>query len=111
MIRRGFTLLEAMVALVILGLVAVECLQVLRGTLRLSDDSARWTQAVSYAEDAMEAVELRELSPVTTRTSLPGGFARRTDSRRWNESATQVTVTISLPDGGEYRLDRLMARR
>jgi prepilin-type N-terminal cleavage/methylation domain-containing protein len=73
--RSGLTLLETMVALVILGLVAVGFLAVFQGSTRLAREAERWSEAVAYAEDAMEAGKLdpRELL-APTRVDLGGGF-------------------------------------
>ena len=48
------TLLESLVALVIIGLTAVGFLELFQGTSRSSRDADAWLQAVAYAESAME---------------------------------------------------------
>ncbi len=53
---RGFTLLEVMVALAILGVGIVTCLQIFSGTLRLQDRASRESRAVLAARAAMDAL-------------------------------------------------------
>src|SRR4051795_11629512 len=56
--RRGLTLLEVMVALMILSLVGLSYLQLFHQSHRIVGDSRQWTQAVEYAEDGMERAKL-----------------------------------------------------
>jgi len=113
--RSGLTLLETMVALVILGLVVVGFLAVFQGSMRLARDSERWAEAVAYAEDAMEAVKLDPaelLAPAPV--ELRGGFERSVETRAWggDDSVRVVTVVVTLPDGGGHMtLTRLVATR
>ena len=106
--RRGLTLLEVLVALVILSLVVVGCLQLFGGSLGSAAAAGTWSQAVVYAEDAMEAAKLRPAGPRSTVVeALPGGFRRRVTVRPWGRGIVRVTVTVALPDGGQFDLDRL----
>lgn len=106
--RHGVTLLETMVALVILGIVVTGFLEVFQGSTRLAKDSETWAIAVAYAEDAMERVKLGEGD---FSESLTGGFARRVQSRPWRDNIALVTVIVSLPGGGRVSLERLVADR
>ena len=107
--RRGLTLLEVLVALVILSLVVVGCLQLFSGSLGSAAAAGTWAQAVVYAEDAMEAAKLRPTGPRPTAVeALPGGFRRRVTVRPWGAGIVRVTVTVAFPDGGQFDLDRLM---
>lgn len=54
--ERGFTLLEVGVALAIVGLGVVICLQIFSGSLRLQDRASRETRAVLYARALMDAL-------------------------------------------------------
>ncbi|OLB48299.1 MAG: hypothetical protein AUG80_19585 [Candidatus Rokubacteria bacterium 13_1_20CM_4_68_9] len=106
--ERGFTLLEVMVALVVLSLVALGYLQLFHGSHRLVGDAREWSQAVEYAEDAIERAKLS--GPGFTGTpaeSLPGGFRREVTSRPWQPGLTLVTVTVFLPGSGRFDLDWL----
>lgn len=52
----GFTLLEVGVALAIVGLGVVICLQIFSGSLRLQERASRETRAVLYARALMDAL-------------------------------------------------------
>ena len=109
----GLTLLETMVALVILGLVVLGFLAVFQSSTRLAGDSERWSRAVAYAEDAMETVKLEPPpgSAGPARAGLAGGFARSVEARAWDDSLRLVTVVVTLPDGGRVTLNRLVEVR
>lgn len=110
--RDGLTLLETMVALVILGLVVVGFLAVFQGSARLASDSERWSEAVAYAEDGMEAVKLDPRGVAgAARAELAGGFERRIEARAWDDSIRLVTVEVALPGGGQMALSRLVEVR
>ena len=112
MTRDGLTLLETMVALVILGLVVLGFLEVFQGSARLAADSETWSQAVAYATDEMEAVKLDPESAVAgSREALAGGFARQTETRPWGRGVRLVTVVVFLPRGGRLTLNRLVEAR
>jgi prepilin-type N-terminal cleavage/methylation domain-containing protein len=52
----GFTLLEIAVALAILGVGVVTCLQIFSGSLRLQESASRQSRAVMHARAAMDAL-------------------------------------------------------
>jgi prepilin-type N-terminal cleavage/methylation domain-containing protein len=52
----GFTLLEIAVALAILGIGVVTCLQIFSGSLRLQDRATRQSRAVLHARATMDAL-------------------------------------------------------
>jgi prepilin-type N-terminal cleavage/methylation domain-containing protein len=111
-VRRGFTLLEAMVALVILGLVSLAYLELFGGTVRATESAAQWSRAVEYAEDGMESLKLMPesewgLGP----EQLDRGFARRVEARPWRDHLRVVSVVVTLPGGGEFAVSRLMEAR
>jgi prepilin-type N-terminal cleavage/methylation domain-containing protein len=54
--RAGFTLLEIAVALAILGVGIVTCLQLFGGSLRLQEQASRESRAVLHARAAMDAL-------------------------------------------------------
>jgi prepilin-type N-terminal cleavage/methylation domain-containing protein len=54
--KSGFTLLEIAVALAILGVGVVSCLQIFGASLRLADRTTRETNAVRQARAAMDKV-------------------------------------------------------
>lgn len=107
--RHGLTLLETMVALVILGLVALGYLEVFAGTARAQRDAEIWTEAVTYAEDGMELAKL-DLAAALARgnEALEGGFRRRIESRALSPELQLVKVTIEFPERGGFVLNRLL---
>ena len=95
--ERGLTLLEVMVALVVLSLVALGYLRLFQGSHRLVAAAREWSQAVQYAEDASERAQLGGPSLLGAPSeSLPGGFRREIARRPWQPGLTLVTVTVFL---------------
>src|SRR5438094_2766780 len=110
--ERGLTLLEVMVALVVLSLVALGYLQLFQGSHRLVAAAREWSQAVEYAEDASERTKLGGPSLLEVPAeSLPGGFRREITHRPWQPGLTLVTVTVFLPGGGRFGVDWLTQDR
>jgi prepilin-type N-terminal cleavage/methylation domain-containing protein len=100
--RRGMTLLEVLVALVILTMVGTSYLMLFSQSQRLVASARQWSDAVSYAQDAMELVKLgRPPDP------LPNGFRTQVARRPWLNGYSVVTVTVFLPTGQRFDLDRL----
>jgi type II secretory pathway pseudopilin PulG len=93
------SLLETLVALVILGLAGVGFLGAFQGTSRASRDAEAWVDAVAAAEAAMEQTKLG-VAPTE---------GARVDVQPWAGSAgvELVTVTVALPGGGAFVLRRL----
>lgn len=74
----GFTLLEVMVALAILGLGIVTVLELFSGSLRLGVKASRHTQAAIYAQNVMNHVfSQTELTDGEEHGDFPGGYAWR----------------------------------
>jgi prepilin-type N-terminal cleavage/methylation domain-containing protein len=110
--RRGFTLLEAMVALVILGLVVVGFLQLFAATLRSARNTAAWTAAVAYAAEGMEQAKL-DLGAALARGREPldGGFVRQLQAQPAGSGLRLISVTVLFPGGGSYTVHRLVEAR
>lgn len=108
--RPGFTLLEAMVAMVILSLTVVTALGFLADTAHSAARADEWARAVTLAEDGMD----RALAGTIPRTALwtdtaDQGFVRqiqRTDANR--PGLTRVDVTVTWPGKGRFVLSRLV---
>jgi hypothetical protein len=66
----------------VLGLVALAYLQAFRGSHALVASSGEWSQAIAYAEDAMERTKLGSAQP-SAPEGLPGGFRRQVTTRPW----------------------------
>lgn len=98
------TLLEAVVAFVLLSVVGVVCLDQSRGATQLQVRSAEWTRAVTLAESAMaEATS----SPMTSPMAPAPGQPVQVERRRWQPGVDVVHVSVPLPDGRHYVLERL----
>ena len=80
--RAGFTLLEVSVALAILGVGIVTCLQLFSGALRIEDRASRQSLAVLAARGAMDALLwLPEINDHTEERTTPEGFHVKTTIR------------------------------
>lgn len=107
--RDGLTLLETMVALVILALVVVGYLEVFGASVRAAQNAAEWSRAVTYAEAGMEMAKLNLPAALGRGTeSFGDGFARRIEVRTSSPRLQLVTVTVTFPDGGSFTLNRLL---
>jgi prepilin-type N-terminal cleavage/methylation domain-containing protein len=108
--RRGFTLLEAMVALVILGLVVTASFQLYASALRSARGALAWETATAYAEEAMELAKL-DPGAMSARgpEALEGGFQRQVRVRSLDGRLTEVTVSVRFPEGGLFEVSRLVA--
>ncbi len=109
------TLLEAVIAFVILSVVGVVCLDQARGASRLQQSSAEWTRAVARGESALaEAVATSALP----RERSPGGAlapsadpAVRVERRPWQPGVDRIAVSVPLANGRSYELARLVTSR
>lgn len=91
------TLLESIVALVILGLAATGFLELFQRASVATRDTAAWSQAVRVAEYTMERAVL---DPQAVRDTLDG-FARRVVLQPWGTTGLrEVTVSVELPPPG-----------
>jgi prepilin-type N-terminal cleavage/methylation domain-containing protein len=107
--RRGLTLLEVMIALVVLSMVGVAFLGLFTRATRTANDVEVWSTAVSYAESGMElaAVDARG-SVLRSPERLPHGFERTTTVQPGIGSTRLLTVTVQFPDGRNFALRRLV---
>ena len=103
--RRGLTLLEVLVALLILSVVVTGYLELFHGGHVLLARSRAWSQAIAYAADGMEQAKLGETNPA----ALPGGYRRRVTTTAWGPGLEMMTVTVTLPSGARFDLRRLRA--
>lgn len=106
------TLLEALVALVIIGLSAVGYLDVFQSSARSVRDAGEWTRTVALAESAMEAATLGDALQAQA-GALPAeareaGYRERVDVRPWRPGVYEIAVTVTAPRGTSFTLHRLM---
>lgn len=118
--RRGFTLLEALVAVLIVGLAGVAALETVGAELRTASRARHTLHAAALAEYRLET--LRVLPPGELR-SLPdsladGAFAPPLEGYRWAASAREVPGEPGLYDarvtvrwsGGSFPLETRLYR-
>lgn len=104
------TLLEALVALVILGLSVVGYLEVFQGAGRSIRAAEEWNRATAVAESVVESAVVAHREAVAPEAiPLPDGFAAQVDSRAWRvDRVDDVSVTVTLPDGRALTVHRLV---
>jgi len=75
---RGFTLLEIAVALAVLGIGLVACMQIFGGSLKLEDRASRQSRAVLHARAVMDALLFQpELKNHTREFTTAEGYRTR----------------------------------
>jgi len=101
------TLLESIVALVILGLAAVGFLELFQRASVATRDTASWSRAVAAAELSMEG------AVITTEPSRDtvDGLDRRVEVRPWSNGLREIVVSVNLSpaSGASVVLHRLVA--
>lgn len=125
------TLLEAVIAVVILGLSAVGYLDIYRSSAAATRDAREWARLVATAETAMEGATLGDA--VQARAGLPEAVAeavagpQRDDAARerdgpapmrahvevrpWGEGVREIVVTVTSARGTRFVLHRLARER
>lgn len=109
------TLLEALIALVILSLSAVGYLDVFQSSARSVRDAGEWTQVVALAESAMEGATLGDALQAE-QGALPdewraSRYDQRVEIRPWRAGVNEVVVTVTAPRGTTFTLRRLVRER
>jgi len=56
----------------------------------------------------VEEVKLQGITNLPVAEDLPGGFRRKISASPWRPGLAAVTVTVSLPGGGSFDLQRLL---
>jgi len=92
------TLLESIIASLLLAVTAVVCLDATRGAAALQERSTAWTQAVSRAESELATVSSGGLASSTTRISR----------RPWRYGLELIEVDVPMAGGASFRLTRLL---
>jgi len=101
------TLLESIVALVILGLAAVGFLELFQRASVATRDTASWSRAVAAAELTME----RAVISTQAARDTVDGLARRVEVRPWANGLREIVVSVDLSSasGASVVLHRLVA--
>jgi type II secretory pathway pseudopilin PulG len=106
------TLLEALVALVILGLTATGFLEGFRAGGRTAREAAEWSAAVAAAEATLEGALLDAPLDAPPADSL-ARWRPRVTTQPWEGAPRAIDVvaaTVTLPNGAEFTLRRLVRR-
>jgi len=100
---RGFTLVEVLVAVLLLSSMALTLTQTLIASERARATSERWTQAAQLAAEGIE--QLRAGHPLTA-IRIPGAFERHATVTPWSGHAglVELAVTVSWNDGAPHDL-------
>jgi type II secretory pathway pseudopilin PulG len=100
------TLLEALVALVILGASAAGFLGVFQNSARSVQSAESWNQssalAASTLEDAVRAAK------EGTAPDIPSDARARVDLQPWSATVDDIVVSVTLPDGRTMTVHRLV---
>jgi Tfp pilus assembly protein PilV len=106
------TLMEAVVALVLLALAAVGCLELAHGASRLEFSATEWNAAVSVAESQLAQVSLGVRNPEQSQrvNARDADRVQRTTITRepWRAGLDLVTVSVPVTDGKLYVLRKLV---
>lgn len=111
---KGFSLLEVMVALAILGVSVVAVFQLFSATLRISKKAENHTKAVIYAKSLMDGLfsvkdPTLETGPVTLENGFTGNREVTVKQTSEDEHAKlyEIVVTINWPPSGSFRIKAL----
>ena len=100
------TLLEAVIAFVVLSLAGIVCLDQARGASQLQRSSAEWTHAIARGESALAEAVAGSTPPGEAVLSIedPSIHVRR---RRWQPGLDLIEVSVPLASGRTFTLSRL----
>jgi|JI10StandDraft_1071094.scaffolds.fasta_scaffold378167_3 hypothetical protein len=99
------TLLEAIIAFVLLSVVGIACLDQSRGASQLQLSSAEWDRAVARGESALAAAVTGPAPDDATADT-----AVRVARRVWRDRVDVIEVSVPLSDGRWFSLTRLVSR-
>lgn len=105
------TLLEGIVALVVLGLSAVGFLDVFGASAATAARAAVINQVVAEAEAGIEAAALGDATQAQDALAgTEGTFGRRVETRPWGAvpGVTEVIVVVTPPGGAPFEVRRLV---
>ncbi len=108
------TLLESIVAFIVLALVGIACLDLSRGAIELQRSSEEWTRAVTIGESALAAAaadaNAANAFAAQAQRNAPNAVTPRVVRRVWRDGVDVIEVTVPLATGGDYQVSRLVAR-
>ncbi|HVE32576.1 MAG TPA: type II secretion system protein [Gemmatimonadaceae bacterium] len=102
--RRGFAILEAIVAMTIIGLVSVGALGAFGADLRAAERADRMLPAAALAEERLTSLEGARLGPLS---QLPDSLSRGRFEAPFDEYSWTATTTKPRPmeDLVEFRVE------
>ncbi len=103
------TLLESVIACVLLAMVGVVCLEQVSEAARLQQRTAAWSAAIPAADEALAAALLSAPPP-----DVAGGIqgprdAVSTQRRPWRAGVDLIEVTVPVASGGRLSVSHLVA--
>ncbi|MBA3646494.1 MAG: hypothetical protein H0W63_09980 [Gemmatimonadaceae bacterium] len=101
------TLLESIVALVIVGVFAVSCLELFQTVTVGARDSTDWATAVAYAEMEMETAKVGGAAAAST-YPVNRGFTTTSVRTQIHAGLAEIVVIVRFPRGGRFELRRLV---
>ena len=110
MSRRGFTLIEVVVALLIFSMIAVALTETLLGAQRAQVASGRWLRAVALAEQAIEAARMNGSAGEDSVGPFHRTWSVATTNEELGLARIDVVVQWNLPSPQEFRLATLVKR-
>jgi len=106
------TLLEALVALVILGASAAGFLGVFQNGARSMQSAAEWNRATEAAEAAIEESVRARLAGTNEPLQMDGiSLPTSVAVQPWSTTVDDVVVHVALSDGRTMTVHRLVRRR
>ena len=108
------TLLEALVALVILGTSVAGVLGVFQNGARSVQSADAWNRASVAAESALEEAvraRLEGTTPTAPVADVEPGLEARVEVQAWRGTVDDIVVRVTLPDGRTMTVHRLVRRR
>ena len=108
--NEGFSLIELLIAIVILSIIVVPLLHSFVTSARTNAKSRNTMHATAIAEDVMEQFEAHTLETPMRRQPLPALLTacRRMLLWMWTETAQQKMVSGDIPSGMRRRLPASM---
>ncbi len=105
------SLLEGIVALVIVALSAIGALGLFQETSGSASRAQAWSAATSYAEAGIETAKTSRALGDVPETKLADGYSRRVRVSPSTNGLVDVVVTVGLPSGASLAVHRLMPAR
>lgn len=100
------TLLESIVAFVILALVGIACLDLGRGAAQLERSSVEWSRAVSIGEAVLASGAAN--APLDVNAPRSGTGEVEVQRQSWSNGVDRLDVTVVMSQGRALHMSRLV---